>query len=301
MKHSVSNIFIPESWSELTEKQTRKAFALILKLSAGQLTPFQFQLDFLYFVFGKKLKPPRVHRFKKFVLWICYSKPRYQGYIADVALAREMFEQSVILIAENLNFAFTLNENKIHLNYDFEKNPFPHLSDHEPTFTRKYTVETNITPKQFSDCLDCIREVNPDMDNDERKHFLAKIAETLYKISFEKAKALPDEVLFGISMWFIGISSFFHRHPVYGILFSRSKNENSEDSGDKISLGMSETILHIQKQGYGNMQDMNVIDFFNAQIKSLKDNISSSIAAGVKIDALMKSTGLDADTINKLS
>ncbi|MDR2685068.1 MAG: hypothetical protein LBB53_06775 [Prevotellaceae bacterium] len=265
--------------NNLDEKQKRFAFRLLLLLLAHQITPFEFQAQML-----TKLgyKPKRKNELEKHFF---------------------------IIVAENMSILFKVIGNEIILDYDFTENPFPNIAKYTPTFTRNFTIDTNITARQFADCLDYLREFNNtecDVNSPEslqqahelRLHLLAKIAETLYKTDFETAKKLPFEVLFAVQMWFVGISAFFHKHPTYSILFQKTGENESENT--KISLGMSETLLHLQKEGYGNAPEMNIVDFFNAQIKSLKDNIADAIAKGAKIADLAVSMKLDTGIISRL-
>jgi len=269
--------------NDLSEKQKRLAFRLLLQLLAQKITPFDFQTTML--------------------IKLGYKPKRKDE------LGRHFF----IIVAENLNLLFKIIGNEIIIDYDFSENPFPHLPDetfgqHIPTFTRNFTIDTNITSRQFADCLDYLFEftkITTDTSSPEdmkqtselRLHLLSKIAETLYKIDYDTAKKIPFEILFAIQMWFTGINIFFHRHPIYSVLFRNNKDDDKE----KITLGMSETLLHLQKEGYSNIEEMNVIDFFNAQIKSLKDNLNHAKAEGAKLEDIAKQTHLDFDTINKLT
>ena len=264
--------------NDLTEKQKIFAFRLLLLLLGRQITPFQFNIMIL-----KKLgyKPKR----------------------------NELQKHFFVVAAENMSLLFKVKDNEIVLDYDFKENPFSKLTklkhNHTPTFTRNYTIDTNITARQFADCLDYWREfVNSNADTNDKEtfevrlYFLAKIVETLYKINFETAKKMPFEILFAIQMWFAGIYMFFHKHDIYGILFQSSGE--SENQSNKITLGMSETLLHLQKEGYNHAEDMNIIDFFNAQIKNLKDNLSDAIAKGAKPAELAAQMKLEIEIINRL-
>ena len=254
--------------ADLSQRQLRFAFRRLLLLVAGIITPFQFKMDLL--------------------LKLGY-KPNWKNPVS-----RHLF----IVALENLSLLFRIEKNEIVLNYDFPGNPFPYISSEPPTFTRNITVETNITARQFANCLDLVREINRENASEElRQHCLIKIVEALYKIPFKKAKKISPEIIFAVSMWFTGIALFFHRHPVYSILFKAKAN----DDGEKINLGMNKTILHLQRDGYMRENDMNLIDFFDAQVKSLKDSLSASIAAGVKLEELVRKTGLDAISIIKLT
>jgi hypothetical protein len=111
-------------------------------------------------------------------------------------------------------------------------------------------------------------------------------------------KKLNPVIKFGIVYWFTGIYKFYTEHPVYSLLFKR--NENKEENEEKIRLG-NEVILMLQREGYGLPDSMNLNDYFNAQIKHLKDVINKALGEGLSIGKLSQKTGISDDVINKLS
>ena len=283
------------NWNDLSYKNRIIAFMLLGLLMKGEISPDDFQLHILHAIYDKY--PKRTSGLKKWIIRIFTTKKYFQQWLEDDEFEYELSEFIYVRSAEELKFAFNIDGNKIIPNYNFRENPFPEISETPPTFTRNYTIDSNITAKQFSDCIDIVREMDEDIDNKSYKHLLVKIVEILYNIDYAEASKIRFEILFGISYWFKGIALFFQTHPIYSVLFSGNKSDDEE----KIHLGMSETILHLMKEGYPSIENMNIIDFFNAQIKLLKDNISASLAAGVKIEEIMQRTGLDYHTINKLS
>ncbi|MDR1544438.1 MAG: hypothetical protein LBS50_08555 [Prevotellaceae bacterium] len=289
-------IILQTTWESLSPKNRRYAFRLLMLLMANIITPFEFQQKMFFAICNTNFIKPKKQISRR--LWYFFTnKTKFKNLVSAYKYDLEFSKILMINIAENLNFAFKIDGKTININYDFAENPFPNIAAHTPTFSRNITVETNITARQFSDTLDTLRAINDDVPAEMRRFLLIKIAEILYKIPNKTAEKLPEEVLFGISLWFSSISLFFKNHPIYSILFRKKEGEIETA---KISLGMSETILHLQKEGYGKIDEMNVIDFFNAQIKSLKDSLSASIASGAKKDEIVKNTGLDYATIEKL-
>ena len=63
---------------------------------------------------------------------------------------------------------------------------------------------------------------------------------------------------------------------------------------------MNEVCLYLQKEGYGLTDHMTINDYFDAQIKSLKDSISRATAEGAKIENIAQSTGLSLYQIEQL-
>lgn len=292
-----AKLLLPEDWSDLKPKQQKKAFRWLIGVFTGSITPFEFRVKMLLELTGYKRKKKVVVYLKNLFHRCLFSKAHYQSYLDDQRLFEDTIEANLIRLAESINFAFEIDGNKIIPNYYFKDNPFPKLGKSAPHFTRNYTIDTNLTAKQFSDCRDCMSELNQDIDPAFRQHLMCKMAQILYRIDYAEACALSPETLFGITFWFTSIAHYFQHHAIYSILFRPS---NTEDE-DKISLGLSEVILYLKKGGYSDSQDMNIIDFFDAQIKALKDSLSKALAEGAKMDELAKRTGLSFSLINKLT
>jgi hypothetical protein len=84
------------------------------------------------------------------------------------------------------------------------------------------------------------------------------------------------------------------------LLFKRNEQQD-HSSEEKINLGMNEIALSLQREGYGNPETMSVNDYFDAQIKYLKDIINKALAEGVKPEKLSFKSGIPMEVINKLS
>lgn len=292
-----SKLLLPEDWSDLRPKQQKKAFRLLIDVFSGSLTPFDYQIKMLLMITGYRPKKRLIAALKKSCMRYFCSKSRYLSYLEDQRIYSDNIQHNLIRLAESITFAFELDGKTIIPNYHFKDNPFPKISSKSPHFVRNFTIDTNLTARQFSDCRDCMAELNGDIEPAFRQHLMCKMAQILYSISYEDACKLAPEMLFGITFWFTSIVHYFQHHPAYGILFQSSKKEDE----DKISLGLSEVILYLKKEGYSDSQDMNLMEFFDAQIKSLKDNLSKAIAEGAKIEELAKRTGLSYSIINKLT
>jgi len=121
----------------------------------------------------------------------------------------------------------------------------------------------------------------------------------LYDLSMKKVKSLVPEIPFAVMFWFTGIVKFFREHPVYSVLYDRENETETDDS--KINLGMTEIMLYLEKEGYSFVQDKTVIEFYDAQIKALKDSVNDALSKEVKLNDLSQATGLSITNINRLS
>ena len=231
---------------------------------------------------------------------------------------QEIVDLGLIRLAEQIDFVYTIDsENKkITPKYTFKTNPFPWIRIGKNTYTGKrffldVTASTDITARCFVDALDLLMVMDKVTNREDRDECVNKICAMLYP-------AIPDHnenllsghahlmrhldpvIKFGIVYWFTGIVQLFREHEVYRILFEYAKTESGE-SKSEISVGMNEIALFLKKEGYGDPTDMNLIDYFDAQVKALKDSISKALADGVKPDKISQKTGIPLSTINKLS
>jgi hypothetical protein len=114
-----------------------------------------------------------------------------------------------------------------------------------------------------------------------------------------KMECVAPAIKFGIVFWFTGIVKYYIEHPIYSLLFGSGKNR--EDDSEKVHLGMNEITLALKKEGYGSPEEMNLNDFFDAQIKHLKDVINKALAEGLTAVKIAQKTNIPLTTIQKLS
>ncbi len=278
------SIDIPASWEDLSFSNKHFAFKTLMELSSGSIDPVT----------------ARKRLFKKFT--------NYKPSIKDPE-AREIIELNLTNLSETIDFIFTIDNNRIIPCTRFLKNPVEYITIGRKRYPgRKFnigiTAQTDITAREFSDCFDLLSaySLQPTAYSllDQLVSILypsAPYRENLVSDHANKIWNLDPILKFGIMTWFSGIVDFYAKHPLYSILMRPNKNDDEE----KISLGMHEVFLFVKREGYADGPDMNLNDFFDAQLKSLKDTISHAIAEGAKPEDLATSTGLDLTTILKLS
>jgi hypothetical protein len=146
---------------------------------------------------------------------------------------------------------------------------------------------TGDTPRQ-TECLNQLCAIFYPAEPDHRRNLVSRQHERMSKV--------PDEIKMLILFWFAGIIQHYTAHPHYSVLFSSTK----KDEGEKIRLGAAETLLYLTREGYGDPDRMTLNDYFDAQVKALKDSISHALAQGAKIGKIAQETGLTPETIDKL-
>lgn len=311
IKLNKGSINLPEKWEDLTEKQVPFVFRELMRLFAKEITPLDFQCNLLCEFTGYKAKKRTGfwYKFKRFffeLIYIClHGSKKYHAMLDLEQMQYENVQINLIALAKELNFAFKLDGLNIDCDYKFLYNPFRYLQFGvkipipTPYFNRNITIETNIKAREYADCFDLLTALSDNVDPVIQHHLMAKIFSILYGISIDEALKQAPEVLFGVQYWFSSIVLFFQKHPVYSILYSSENKE--DDTANKIKLGQAETLLYLKKEGYHGIEDMNIVDFFNAQLKSLKDCISKALGAGMEIEKLSQETGISIYNLERLS
>lgn len=267
---------LPEDWSELTSRQRRKGFIWLAEMTAGKMTPFEWQFRMLFLITG-------------------YKPSRRQS---------DTVRENLIRIAEQINFAFSLKDDadgrtQIRLNYDMRDCPVdsPRDATYWPRFKRDRIIDTNLTARQYSEATQLLQAIADCSNEADAKFYADRLANTLVRDEYEWE---PWE-LFALRMWFTGIVLFWQHHPVYSVLYESNQADNSVNSdSDKIQLGLQEVILELTEKGYPDAANMPLPDFFDAQVKMLRDNLHEAKANGVKLPDLVQKTGIPLRNINRL-
>lgn len=321
---------LPEVWEELTFKQKMFVFDRLKEVYEGRLSPTVFRIEVLGDITGYKPKADVFSWIFKYLLFylavpfvalyyvVKLGRVRFSGYwsVWSSHHRPQRYDHNIInynlyRLSEMIDFAFTIQDHKVSWKRNFAKNPIPYLKIQGKKFTGKKFILgiapfTNITAKGFSDCFDLYAAYLSITNEPSKDQFLDKMISILYPASnnykenlvsdhLELIRTLCPGVKFGILFWFSGIVEYYMDHPYYSILF---RSGNSEPDEDKIRLGMNEVVLMIKKKGYDTEDNIN--DFFDTQLKILKDNLAEAIANGVKVEDLATKTGMSVTDINRL-
>jgi hypothetical protein len=282
------DIELPEDWMDLTEKQRRKGFELLAMVMAGALDPFDWQLLMLQMITG--YKPGKVFR----------SNDRAYG----LTLVRDNILDNLRRLAESLDFAFSIEEENIRINYEMRDCPFELFKGLgvQPHFVRDRLVETNLTAGIYADATQIMSMVNDEENTDEdRQYYMSKLARVLWRVELNAHAPEPTPVeLLAVTVWFTGVALFFQEHDIYSVLFD-TPSGGQVQSEWHISLGVQEIILELEKAGHRDVRNMGLLEFFDAQVKLLKDRIADAKSGGTTIADIVKKTGLSINTVSRLS
>lgn len=285
---SGKDLLLPEDWMEISEKQRRKGFELLALVMAGALDPFEWQLHMLIEITG--YKPSRA------------TRRALLGYKQHTV--RDTVIENLRRLAECLDFAFSIEDNKVQIKYDMHDCPFELFKDKgvQPHFIRDRLIETNLTAGIYAEATQILSMVNDkDNDDDDRLYYMSKLAKTLWRVETNAHAPEPTPVeLLAVTVWLTGVALFFQEHDTYSVLFDAVKSEK-EKPEDHISLGVQEIILELETAGHRDVRNMGLLDFFDAQVKLLKDRIADAKSGGSSIADIVKKTGLSINTITRLS
>lgn len=278
---------LPTDWMELKEKQRRKGFELLALVMAGELDPFEWQVRMLQDITG--YMPGRKYR---------RALKGYKQY-----QVRENILENLRRLSELLTFAFTVNENEIRLNYEMHDCPFELFKEAgvQPHFIRDRIIETNLTAGIYADAVQLLSMINDEYSTDDDKYYyMLKLAKTLWHVELNARVSEPTPVeLLAVTVWFTGVALFFQEHDVYSVLFDSGSNNQSKPD-NYISLGVQEIILELETAGHKDARDMGLLDFFDAQIKLLKDRVAEAKSGDASVADIVKKTGLSIETITRL-
>jgi hypothetical protein len=230
---------------------------------------------------------------------------------------REIIDLGLLRLAESIDFVYTIDPygKIITPLYTFKTNPFPFIRIGKRKYIGKrffvtLTTYTDITARSFVDALDLLMLMDRASSREDKDECMCKICAILYPAladhnenmlsgHHKRMRRLDPIIKFGIVYWFTGIVNIFRTSETYRALFERTGNQQTD--GDKISIGMNEIALFLKKEGYGDPEKMNLVEYFDAQVKALKDYLSKAIAEGVTPAKIQDKTGIPADIINKLT
>lgn len=96
---------------------------------------------------------------------------------------------------------------------------------------------------------------------------------------------------------FNAIQSFLSTKTKYSILFGEPDPKKKKP---KIDLGLASVALSLIKSGYSNVEESNLVHFFEIMYSELIQNVTTLHAQGIPIDKISEQTGLSLKKINQI-
>lgn len=282
---------LPDHWEDLTREEFLFTVEVLMRLFAGSITPDAARLEML----------------------LHYTSYRPSRKNADPE-ERENINFNLLKLSGLLDFAFTIEENVIQPQFRFVRNPLPKLrlegaSYRGKIFNITVSAQTDITAREFVDASDLVSAFYTTEREDLKGECLNQLCAILYPAVKNHRENLvsghPERMRkagmrekTAVLFWFSGIIRYYMTNSVYKVLFAGGKQMEEEW---KIRIGAGETALYLKKEGYGDPETMNLNEYFDAQVKALKDSLSHAIVEGVKIERIEEKTGIPAELIRRLS
>ncbi len=313
-----SKISIPQKWDELTRPQYLYVVDQLLLHFIGKVDKVELRLRVLMYITsyrevrkGTKNKIifiSKIFRFKLRRKLNLLSAEKYGKIVAalqDQYLVedRGLIDYNLIKLSECLDFL--MEETLIP---DFTYNPLKEIKGIGKG--RFFNVDliniTDITAGNFADAIDIVSAYSYTKEEILLDWLIAiTYGEKQYKFSeikqsqLHRISKLPFAIKYGVYLWYISISQYLSKHPVYSLLYAKQIQNNDE----KINLGIHEAILKLAQSGYGpgsEIKEYDLIRFMDLQISDVKRNLREAISAGVEISKIAEKTGYSISQINML-
>lgn len=322
---SNKKVNLPQSWDELSQEQYVYIAGLLWKYMAGELDLIKLQIFATLKILNMQVTPTKrdvislsnylAYLFEMFRMRISrIIRPvRKEDFIKFRQAAREYYlyrppredllTYNVIQISKELTF---LSDSM--LDIVFTRNPIPVIKPvgQGKRFDIGLIISTDITAGTYADLMDLVVA----WENSKQELLLDYMVLLLYsnltmkeaaqnKPILDKVKALDFDLKFAIYLWFVSITCYFAKHPVYHHLYIGKKSES-----EKVSIGASESIIRLSKSGYGNIEmirSKSVVDFFDIQFAELQESIRSAVSSGIEISKIAEKTGRTLSQIDQLS
>lgn len=170
-------------------------------------------------------------------------------------------------------------------------------------------LNTNLTARQFADALALYNEYIKGTGSSEK--LLNKLVAVLYCNPYSPAEAakiestvaaLPSATRQAVAFNFMAVQTFLFTRTKYAVLFNVKRAEGNAPK-KKDTLGFGGSIITMTRKGYGSLKEMdntNLLDFFEAMYSDLCSTIEQLKEAGMDLPDIASKTGLTVKTINEI-
>lgn len=324
--------WLKNQWEELTATEYKSVLKSIMQFVNGEITLSQLRLFVFFLLSGLK---PRLHRkadkadqqaeniyriAQKMSFMIRIEYENNKSFSKLPKGIRGMLERYLPSeLDQTPEVRWATNQNKtIHPDLVFAANLIPTIGRHRHTM-KGYTFElndkiltTSLTTSQFIDAQTVATEIQ-ETGNESLLNLLvailygqdrqgmpclynpqqsAQIAKTLGWLDMETKKA--------IFINFNAIQSFLYTRTKYSILFNDPSSTGAATGKKKHSLGLESVAYSLIKAGYGDIENGNLVKFFEIMYSDLISNVTSLQKQGHPIDKIAEVTGLTISKINQI-
>lgn len=328
---------LKNQWEELDAKEYKVILNYIMQMMNGQISLQQLRLQVLFLLSG--LKPRLVRNTEKadqqaeniyrmaqrmnFMLRIEYENhkafaklPKGIRGMLERYLPSELDQTPEVRWAERT--AKTIKPDLV-----FARNLIPtigrcrHIFDGYTFEVHDNILVTSLTTSQFIDA----QTVCAQIEHSDTKSLLNMLVAILYsprgwfglnapaapsfyssQQAAERAKHLDwldMETKKAIFINFNAIQTFLCTRTKYSILFN-APDEDAKKTKPKHTLGLESVAYSLIKAGYSDVENSNLVKFFEIMYTDLVSNVTSLHKQGLTIDKIAEQTGLTLSKINQI-
>lgn len=313
---------VVNAWEELSQDQFIYLADLLWRYQQGEIDAGEVRIQFFLYVSG--LKPRRIRRAEREQLYcenvfrICqhmdfFFKWKYKNQKAFEAFPPELQERLLHTDPEDMEESANIRaarKLKRHLEIDacFAKNLIPDLKGNVRVQAYRFILtdqflDTSLTAAQYVDAVTVFDNWSK-KPTAESLNLLVAILYLAGKYTSEQAyknveiiARYPEKVKRAILLNFMALHLFLSQQTQYAILFTGT----GTDSKGKINLGFHESLYSLEKVGYSNVEDMDLVKFLQVMVKELKDAVQTMHANEMKIEEIAKKVKLPIRDVRKLT
>lgn len=319
---------LKNSWEELTTKQYIALLDLIVLFMAGELSLRHFRLKLFALISGVSL---RLHPDHEKTDQQCENIWRIAQQLTFPLQVKYKNEKSLLKLKKEVRdqlsryLPFELEQTpEIRWAEKAEKTIMPDIvfaANLVPVIGRRrhifkgYTFEvsdgiliTSLTTSQFIDAQTVANEIQ----ESGKENLLNLLVAILYCRTYDAQQAallakkldwLDMSTKKAIFINFNAIQSFLCTRTKYSILFNAPVVESIDAVAGKRKknlLGLGSVAHSLIKAGYGDIENSNLVKFFEIMYSDLISNVTSLHRQGISIDKISEQTGITISKINQI-
>jgi hypothetical protein len=316
---------LKNSWEELTTKQYIALLDLIVLFMAGELSLRHFRLKLFALISGVSL---RLHPDHKKTDQQCENIWRIAQQLIFPLQVKYKNEKSLLKLKKEVRdqlsryLPFELEQTpEVRWAEKADKNIMPDIvfaANLVPVIGRRrhawkgYTFEvsdkiliTSLTTAQFIDAQTVANEIQ----ETGKESLLNLLVAILYGNPYDAQQSvlfakkldwLDTTTKKAIYINFNAIQSFLITRTKYSILFNAPSSTPQAPRSKHNILGLGSVAHSLIKAGYGDIENSNLVKFFEIMYSELISNVTSLHRQGLTIDKISEQTGLSISKINQI-
>lgn len=313
-------------WEELTPDEYKKVLQYIVQHQNEEITLHQLRLQVFFLISGLRprlnrnpdkadLQAENISRMAhqlSFMMRIDYENSKSFSNLSKASRGLlEHYLPSELIQTPEVRWAEKVSKT-IMPDLVFARNLIPTIGRHKHVL-KGYSFEvkdriltTSLTTDQFIDAQTICTEI----EQSGSESLLNLLVAILYCNPYEPLTAalareqldwLDPETKKAIYINFNAIQTYLCTRTKYAILFNAPASTSSApEKKKKHSLGLGSVAYSLMKAGYSDIENSNLVKFFEIMYSDLISNVMSLHKQGHPIDKISEMTGLSISKINQI-